>query len=188
MPDISLNEGLYRFGGQYGYVVIDSHVRAEVVEITGTIEVGRIEVPLVNQTRLGFKPGRETREGTFRIQKIDTFWEQEVFAFLNQNLQERRAARGTAAGAQRPFDLQIWLDDPDALGAEVWQLSGCLLWRLPLGFSITDDLLDREFPFTWEKEEPLKAFHINHPQTKNPETGQPTITVDVNTDLVNPTP
>jgi hypothetical protein len=57
----------------------------------------------------------------------------------------------------RPFNLQIRLDDPDALGFETVQLEGCLLWRLQMGFNITDDIVTREFPFTWERER-----YINH--------------------------
>lgn len=185
MPDYS--EGLYRFGGQHGYVVINNFIRAEVVELSATVEINRIEIPLVGTTRQGHKPGRETREGTFRVQKIDTYWERYVYQFLDQSLAVRRANRGTSKALQRPFNIHVWLDDPDALGAEVWELSGALLWRLPLGFSITDDILEREYPFTWEHERPLKAFEINHPLVNNPDTGFPTVAVKENTDLTSPT-
>src|SRR4051812_33862943 len=112
MTDISLNEGLYRFGGQFGYVMIGGEIRAEITEISATGEVNRIGVPRGGPTRRGFKPGREMREGTFRVQKIDGFWEKEIYQYLSQDLATRRANRGTAAGAMRPFSLQIWLDDP----------------------------------------------------------------------------
>lgn len=177
MPDISLNEGLYRIGGMYGNVMRDGKVLAEVTEITATVEINRIEIPLVGSTRQGYKPGRESREGTFRVQKIDTYWELEVYKFFSQSLADRRAKRGTAEGAQRPFQLQINLDDPDSLGLESWQLNGCLLWRMPIGFSITDDLIDREFPFTWETETPLSAYHMDR-QGKNDATGFPAVVYD----------
>lgn len=173
--NIALNEALYRIGGQYGYVITDDgHVRAEITEIQGTVEINRIEVPIVGSTRQGFKPGREMREGTFQVQKIDSFWEMQVYRYLSQNLQQRRDRRGTAEGAMRPFKMVIHLDDPDALGEEVWQLDGCLLWRLPLGFSIGDDLVGREFPFTWEQETPLSAFQAISNQT-NPANGFPAV-------------
>lgn len=160
MP-LSVNEGLWRIGAQYGEVLGGAPLRvlAEVVEINATVEINRIEMPLVGTTRQGYKPGREAREGTFRIQKIDSFWELVVHRFLSQSLQERRDARRRGEStAMRPFNLQIRLDDPDALGYETWLLEGCLLWRLPLGFNIGDDLVDREFPFTWEKESPVASF------------------------------
>lgn len=175
MADYSLNEGLYRFGGMYGYVIRDGFVRAEITELTGTVEIARIEVPLVGTTRMGNKPGRETRNGTMRMQKIDGYWENEVYKFLSQSLADRRRARGTAEARMRPFNIQVWLDDPDALGAEVWQLEGCLLWQMPLGFNIGTDILELEFPFTWEKETPLNLFAANHGADRNRDTGWPTI-------------
>lgn len=185
MANISLNEGLYRIGGMYGHVVIDGKIRAEITEVTGSVEIARIDVPLVGTTRQGAKPGRESREGTFRVQKIDTFWELEVYKYLSQGLRTRRDNRGTAEQSMRPFTIQLWLDDPDALDKEVWQLEGCLIWRLPLGFSVTDDLVDREFPFTWEKETPLHAFHVDlRASSTNANTGFPTVVTDHTTEGV----
>lgn len=152
----SMNEGLWRYGGMYGAAWRDQTLLAEVVEVTGAVEIGRIEVPLAGQTRQGYKPGREAREGSLRIHKIDTRWELEIHEFLSQNLTDRRANRGQTP--LRPFSLTIEVDDPDALEKEAWRLDGCVIWRLPLGFSITDDILDREFPLTWEEETPVNAF------------------------------
>jgi hypothetical protein len=157
MP-VSVNEGLYRVGGMYGQALRGGTVLAEAVEVTVAVEINRIEVPLVGSTKQGYKPGRETREGTINIQKIDSRWELEVYQFLSQSLATRRLARGTTAGALRPFTMLLQYDDPDALGFESWQLDGCLLWRMQLGFSITDDIVNREFPLTWESEKPLVAF------------------------------
>jgi hypothetical protein len=145
----------------YGSAWRDGVMLAEAVEVTGTVEIGRIEVPLVGQTKQGYKPGRESREGTIRIQKVDSKWEREVWQFLTQSLEERRANRGSANATIREFSLKIALDDPDAYGYEAWQLNGCKIWRLPLGFSITDEIIDREFPLTWESETPLNTFVVN---------------------------
>jgi hypothetical protein len=158
MPVSSVNEGLYRFGGMYGAAYRDQQLLAEAVEVTGAVEINRIEVPLVGQTKQGYKPGRESREGSIRIQKMDTKWELEIFQFLSQGLAQRRANRDAGVPSLRPFSLVLEYDDPDALGVERWQLDGCLIWRMPLGFSIGDDIVDREFPLTWEDERPLKAF------------------------------
>lgn len=157
-----LNEGpaagLYRVGGMFGAAYRDGQILTDAVDVTVNVEINRIEVPLVGQTKQGYKPGRESRDGTIRVQKVDTTWELEVYQFLSQGLDERRANRGTAAGGLRPFQLQLEWNDPDALGYEKWQLNGCLLWRLPLGFQITDDIVDREYPLTWESEIPLSAY------------------------------
>lgn len=153
---VSVNEGLWRYGGMYGAAWRDTTLLAEVIEVSGNVEIGRIEVPLAGQTRQGYKPGRETREGSLRIHKIDTRWELEIYQFLSQGLEARRQNRGQMP--LRSFSLEIGVDDPDALAKESWRLDGCVIWRLPLGFSITDDILDREFPLTWERETPLNAF------------------------------
>ena len=147
-PELT-NPGLLRFSGMYGSAWRNGSICADVHEVTGATEINRIDVPLVGYTRNGYKPGREAREGTLRIQKMDSKWELEVYRYL---------ASRSSGGHMKPFQLVLQYDDPDALGKEQWQLNGVLLWRLPFGFSITDDLVDREIPFTWEAEQPLYAF------------------------------
>jgi len=149
----------------YGSAWRDGIQLAEVVEVTGAVDVNRIDVPLVGVTKTGYKPGREAREGTLRVQKIDTKWEMEIYQFLSAGLAQRRRNRDAGTGTLRPFSILLEYDDPDALGIEKWQLDGCLLWRLPLGFSIGDDLVEREFPLTWEFERPIYAFKaVDSPQ------------------------
>lgn len=169
---LGTNEGLYRIGGMHGAALRDGKVLSEIVEVTAAVEINRIEVPLVGSTRQGYKPGRETREGSMTMQHIDTRWEMEIYSFLSQSLAQRRAARGTGTAALRPFSLQLEFDDPDALGYEAWQLDGVVMWRLPLGFSITDDLVNREFPITWESERPMA--HFERTGTLSP-TGLPAV-------------
>jgi hypothetical protein len=155
-----ITDALRRFGGMYGSAYRDNVQLAEAVEVTGNVEVNRIEVPLVGQTKTGYKPGRETREGTLNIQKIDLRWELEIYRFLSTSLAARRAARGTPAATLRTFDLKLEHDDPEA-GYEAWQMENCQVWRLPLGISISDDIVNREFPLTWESERPLAGFVYN---------------------------
>ncbi len=176
MPDTGSSEGLYRFSGMYGYVLMDGAVRAEITNVTATITIAKVEIPLVGSTRMGIKPGRETRDGTFTVQKVDSHWEKFVYGYLSQSLAQRRAARGSQAGMMRAFAMQVFLDDPDALGYEVWQLNGCLIWDLALGFDITTDVIDKSFTFGWESEKPLESFEINYPIVPNPITGQPSVT------------
>jgi hypothetical protein len=155
---VSVNEGLWRFGGMYGAAYRDGKLLSEAVEVSGTVAINRLDVPLVGQTKTGYKTGRETREGTIHIQKIDTTWELEIFNFLSQSLQQRRENRDKGLPNLRPFQLQLEYDDPDALGYEAWQLEGCLMWAMPVGFAVTTDIVEREFPLTWERETPLSAF------------------------------
>lgn len=168
------NDGLYRFTGMWGEARDEAGILlAEVTEVSATAEINKVDVPLVGTNRQGYKPGRITREGTFRVQKIDTKWEMQVYNFISTSVEERRAARGSSNSFLKPFTLKIGYDDPEALDKEQWLLTGCLLWRLPLGFNIGDDIKDLEFPFSYEIEKPLKAFQLTG-QT-NQETGMPAI-------------
>lgn len=154
-----VNQGLYRFGGMYGAAYDNSgQLLSEVVEVTGNVAINRLDIPLVGQTKGGYKPGRETREGTLRLQKIDTSWEMKVWNYLSQNLDQRRANRDSGTPNLRPFTIQLEYDDPDAIGIEKWSLEGCLLWQMPIGFAITDDVKELDFPLTWERETPIYAF------------------------------
>jgi hypothetical protein len=163
MPAVSpaaaaAQEGLLVFSGMYGSAWRDGKLLADVIECSGAVEINRVDVPMVGTERLGHKPGRQTREGVMRVQKRDASWETEVYNFLSQSLDERRAARDAGKAQMRPFSLVLEYDDPYALGRERWQLDGVLIWRLPMGFSIGDDQVEREFPITWETERPLETF------------------------------
>ena len=163
------NEALWRISGLYGQAYRDGVFLGEVTEVSGTIELARIEVPLAGKIRTGFKRGREQRDGTLRVQKVDAKWELELYAILAQGLEARRAARDAGippAGA--PFSLELEYDDPDALGIERWRLDGVQLWRLTLGHSIGDDVVEREYPMTWETETPIYAFRQGFDSTGQP--------------------
>lgn len=154
------NAGEYRMSGLWGSAYDSSgDLISEMVEVVTAVEIGRIAVPLVGSMREGHKQGRETREGTMRVQKIDTKWELQVFKTLSQSVEERRAARdGNGTRFNPEFTIVVKIDDPEALGVERWQLDGCRIWRLPLGFNIGDELMEREYPITWENERPITAF------------------------------
>lgn len=166
------NAGEYRISGVWGAAYdAQGNLISEAVQVSTNVEIGRIGVPLVGSMREGHKQGRETREGTMNVQKIDAKWELLVYATLSQTVQQRRAARdGNAPRFDPTFSLVLKLDDPEALGVERWQLDGCRIWRLPLGFNIADELIEREYPITWESETPLTAFK------QNPGAGAPTAT------------
>lgn len=163
------NSGEFRVSGIWGSAWdAQGNLISEMVEVVSNVEIGRIAVPLVGSMREGHKQGRETREGTMNVQKIDTSWELKVYRLLSQTVEDRRAARdGAAAKFDPSFSIILKLDDPEALGVERWQLDGCRIWRLPLGFSIADELIQREYPITWESERPLTAFK------QKPGTGEP---------------
>lgn len=157
--DTSQN-GLLVFSGMYGSAWRDGKMLADVVEFSGNVAIGRVDVPLVGTEVVAHKPGRQTREGTMRVQKRDASWEMEVYQFLSQSLDERRAKRDAGQPMMAPFSVIVEYDDPYAAGIERWQLDGVLVWQLPLGFSIGEDAVEREFPITWQSERPLSAFVV----------------------------
>lgn len=165
-------DAMRRYGGMYGAAYINNWLLQEGIEVSGNVAVARVEVPLVGTTRMGYKTGRETREGTMRIQQIDSTWALQVFQFTGQTLADRINARGTTNATFPSFDLVLSVNDPDAYDKETWQLTGCQVWQMPVGFSITDDIIQRELPLTWEGENPLHAFVVNR------KTGVPQVVYD----------
>lgn len=152
-----LADSMRRYGGMYGKAFKNGKILADLVEVSGNIEVAKIQVPLVGTTKQGYKAGRESREGSIKIQKIDAAWEIDLLNWL-KGRQEGLTESGKRTNTDsHVFDLQIVIDDPEAYDYESWQLLGCQIWRVPLGFSITDDIIDRELPFTWESETLIHA-------------------------------
>jgi hypothetical protein len=152
-PNVMLNEALWRYGGMFGRVLdLNGNLIHEAVELQAEVQVDRITVPLAGTPRQSHKPGRETREGSLVVQKLDTAWEMSLWRWIDQ-----RGGRGTSA-LQRPFSLIIEHADPGALGYEQWQIDGCLIWSMPIGMNIGDDIRQSQFPLTWERETPLHAF------------------------------
>lgn len=171
------NPGMFRVSGLWGEARdAGGRLLAEVTECSAAAEIQRIEVPIVGTNTQGYKLGRVSREGTFRVQKIDTKWELQVYNLVNAKIEDRRAMRGTSDSVVKPFTLYVGYDDPEALGVEKWQLDGCLLWRLPLGFSIGDDIRDLEFPFTYEAERPMAYYTRDDNGAINTATGLPSVT------------
>lgn len=154
-------DAIRRYGGMYGAAYSGGWLLQEGIEVSGNTAVARVEVPLVGTTRMGYKTGRETREGTMRIQQIDSTWALQVYSFTGQTLQARIDARGTSAASFPQFDLLLAINDPTAYDKETWQLTGVQAWQMPIGFAITDDIIQREIPITWEGEAPMHAFVIN---------------------------
>ena len=157
----SVQDALHRWGGMYGAAYRDGFLLQEAIEVSGNVAVARVEVPLVGQTKTGYKAGRETREGTLRVQAVDSTWSMEIYQFLGQTLAQRIAARGTPSATLRTFDLTLEVNDPEAYDYESWQLEGVQVWQMPIGFSITDDIIQREIPITWETETPVHVFQVN---------------------------
>lgn len=174
-----VNQGAYRMSGRFGEVFMGGRKLMEVTQIEATVEIGVVDVPVPGLNRSGTKDGPETRSGSMTVQHIDSYWQRVVKKILSSSLDERRAARDSGNRLPRVFTLQIWIDDPDALGAEGWQIEGVRLNRLNLGFNLNDELINRELPFRFDDEREIRSFERIGNQV-DPTTGLPLIryTVD----------
>jgi hypothetical protein len=141
-----------RMDGMYGEAYRDGRFLADVIEVSGTINIDRRELPIAGSVNTHYKRGRVSREGTLRYQAVDSRWLQEFLNFTSLSLEERRAARDAGTSVTDPFDLQLTIDDPEAFGHETLMLYGVVMWSHNVGFSISD-LLEREIPITWVREE-----------------------------------
>lgn len=144
----------------------DGRLLTDVVQVTGTTQRGRIEIPLVGQQSVGHKPGRQSSEGSIVFQKVDTGFELDVYNAMTLDVEELRKRRdagefGTLDGT---FDLLLKHDDPHAFGKEVWRVVGCQVWQLDIGINVTDDFIQRELPMTYVKAEPVKSFRVTDGQ------------------------
>lgn len=162
MASETFANALRRFGGMWGSAWRDGRMLTDVVQVTGTTQRGRIEVPLVGLQRTGFKPGRLSSEGSIAFQKVDTGWELDVYNAMTLDVEELRRRRdaGQFGELDGTFDLLLKQDDPHAFGKEVWRLTGCQIWQLDVGINITDDFIQREIPLTYDKAEPVQTFRV----------------------------
>lgn len=175
-----INEGAYRISGRFGegFFLDPSGERppmkiVEATQIEFTLELGVIDVPLpANKT--GTKDGPEARTGTMNVQQIDAFWENMVLEARAGNLDARRAARDAGQRISRTFTLQVWQDDPEALGALGYQLDGVRINTMTGGFNFGDDFTQREYPFRYEEVARIKSFQRLGNQI-DPATGLPAI-------------
>ena len=160
-----VNEGGFRISGRYGEgFYIDPSGRRpplkimEATTITFTKEISQTDVPL-SGNRTGTKDGAEQPGAfTLTLQKIDHFFENIVFEAFNQNLAARRAARDAGQRIARTFTLQVWEDDPEALGAIGHQLDGCRLSTYMGGFDFGDEITSREHSGRFERLGKIAAF------------------------------
>lgn len=187
------NDGNLRISGRYGEVFIVSRPLTipdgsntpipgppvgvklmEVESIEATAEGTFIDINLPGTGETGDKDGPVTRNGTMTIQHLTTEWQQYVkrTGFAG-TLQQRRRARDRRQRLDSSLVLQVWNDDPSALGAEGWQLEGVRSRRLTIGFS-QDDALTRELPFRYRDETEIRGFQ-RLGSTLDPVTGLPAI-------------
>ena len=163
MPEV--NEAAYRISGRFGeaYYLDPTGVRAprklfEATQCSFTKSIGQTDVMLAgNQT--GTKDGaEEPGTVTLTLTQVDQFFENFIYAAFNQNLAARRAARDAGERIARTFMLQVWQDDPEALGALGWQLEGVRLSTINGGFDFSDEVTSREHSGRFERFKQIQSF------------------------------
>lgn len=176
----SINEGAYRISGRMGEgFYLDPSGRrpplkiVEATQIEFTLELGVEDVPLAGN-RTGSKDGPESRTGTMAVQQIDQWFENIVLDAQADNLEARRAARDRGERILRTFTLQVWQNDPEALGAIGYQLDGVRISTMTGGFNFGDTVTNREYPFRYDKVRRIKGFERIGNQI-DPATGLPAI-------------
>lgn len=175
---MSTNEGAYRISGRFGEgFYLDPTGRrkprkiVEATQIEFTLELGVTDVMLAGN-KTGSKDGAESRTGTMAVQQIDAFFENIVLEAQADNLPARRAARDAGQRIERTFTLQVWQDDPEALGSIAYQLDGVRISTMTGGFNFGDDVTNREYAFRYDKVRRLRSFEIIGNQV-DPVTGLP---------------
>jgi hypothetical protein len=175
-----VNAGAYRISGRFGegFFLDPSGARPpmkiiEATKIEFTMSLAVIDVPLAGNDT-GTKDGVESRSGTMDVQKIDAFWENLVYEARAGNLDARRALRDAGQRLSRTFTLQVWEDDPEALGAIGWQLDGVRISDLVSGFDFSVDITSRTHAFRYDDFSRLKSFERIGNQV-DPVSGLPAI-------------
>jgi len=170
-----INQGSFRISGRYGEAWRDGRQLFECTGVTAPLVIAQIDVPLAGSDRIGVKDGQWTRTGgQLVMQKVDSRWMNELLK-AKKDLATLRALRDAGTPISRTFSLQVHLDDPQALGAEVVEFKGVRLFNYPFGFQTANDLEGTTLDFRWEDEEVLEAFEIQAGPV-DPVTGLPKIT------------
>jgi hypothetical protein len=140
-----------RIDGMYGEVFHEGKYQGDILEITGRIAIERRELPVAGTDRVAFRRGRVSREGSFRVGKVDSRFEKFILGYAGKSLADRRQDRANGEDSFPETWFTVRVDDPDSWGAEELQLQGVRMWEIGIGYTM-GDLLEREIPFTWESE------------------------------------
>lgn len=177
-----VNEGAYRISGRFGecfYVPpaggYGQPMRLfEATQCTFTVAIAQQDVELAGN-KVGTKDGPQTQTGTLVVQEIDAFFVN-LFEYVagSQTLEQRRAARDAGQRVPRTFTLQIWEDDPEALGALGYQLDGVRISQFDAGFNFANIVESRTHNYRFDTWRKIKAFERIGNQI-DPNSGLPAV-------------
>lgn len=184
----AVNEGAYTFSGRFGegYYIDPTGIRpprklAEATQLSFRQEIAVEDVMLAGN-RTGWKDGAiGPCSFTLTLRKIDNFFHNIVRERMDAagNLALRRALRDGGQRLLDGFTLQVWEDDPDALGAIGNQLETCRLFLDEGGFDFGQTQQTVTFEGRAANVRRLRSFEVIGNQV-DPVSGLPAIryTVD----------
>jgi hypothetical protein len=135
--------------GNFGEIYHNGHYQGDLRDFTGRIAIERRELPRAGGVDTVYRRGRVTREGTFRLTKIDSRWEELFFNYSDKSPEDMRGDRARGVDSMPDMQFIIRLDDPASWGAEEIALFGVKFWELGIGFT-SNDMLERDLPCTWQ--------------------------------------
>lgn len=119
---------------------------ANVHEIKGKLSTNKLEIRRSGTRRMAYKRGMITGDGTITQFKVTS-------AFLTKMVNEFHDELSP------PSDivLDVFLDDPEALGTEQLRLTGVKIWEVDFGWKV-GDMVDESIPFTFEDARLLESI------------------------------
>lgn len=162
MTDL-INEAGFRVNGRYGEAWLIRRGQTplklfEATQIRFSRERAQQDVQLAGN-RDGTKDGAwGAVQGQMNLTLIDSTMANIVLEGSYDTLQDRRAARNRGERRATTFDLEVWLDDDEALGAFGWVVKGVRLSRVEGGFDFGQTLTLEEHPFRAETFRQIAAF------------------------------
>lgn len=143
--------------GNYGEIFHNGHFQADLRDFSGRLAIERREIPRAATNTMVYRRGRITRDGSVRIGKVDSRWENVFVQYANMSAEEKRQRRAAGIPIIVDSQLLIKLDDPESWGAEEMVLFGVKFWEVGIGFTM-DTLTERDIPVTWQAEAIPKAI------------------------------
>lgn len=137
--------------GNYGEIFHEGHYQGDFRDFTGRIAIERRELPRAGTNGVVYRRGRIAREGTLRVAKVDSRFEELFITYINKSTEQRRADRARGTDSFPVTELIIKLNDPESWGVEEIQLLGVRFWEIGIGFTM-NDMLERDVPVTWTSE------------------------------------
>lgn len=138
--------------GRWGELLLGGAGTTPLAEVTGieyTVDIERVDVPQVGVRWTTFTEGSISGQGTLRMHKVYSRWEDYFNRYIAQEASQLRALRDSGVDPRPPLELTVVLDDPHSYGRETETLTGVFIWSYTGGFSLTE-LAAREWPFSFE--------------------------------------